>query len=238
MSRKEALEYIVDLIDPQKTIEIEGVSYSTKKLVKIQEEEPTPKPLDVSTLIGLDNLIQSEPEIKEKPLIALIDNHNTVRLLSVVFGKLKQRALYAKAETVAEPYPFGTKLTLEDFVVAVQSQFVQDDLTKRILAIVGTMSHEAMTKVEDDGVTQTVSAREGIVRNAEVQLPNPVSLSPYRTFREVEQPASNFVLRITNEAMPKIALHEADGGAWKIEAVQNIKDWLQDNLPNNVSVVG
>jgi hypothetical protein len=30
--------------------------------------------------------------------------------------------------------------------------------------------------------------------------------------------------------MPKVALFEADGGAWKIDAAKNIADWLTKQL--------
>ena len=54
------------------------------------------------------------------------------------------------------------------------------------------------------------------------------SLAPYRTFLEVEQPESDFVLRVNKEA--KLALFEADGGFWKLEAVRLVKEYLSDNL--------
>jgi hypothetical protein len=59
----------------------------------------------------------------------------------------------------------------------------------------------------------------------EIPIPNPVKLSPFRTFIEVEQPESLFVLR--GRKGPQWALFEADGGLWKIKAIQNIKNWLE-----------
>lgn len=59
-------------------------------------------------------------------------------------------------------------------------------------------------------------------------MPNPVYLAPYRTFAEIEQPVSKFVFRM--ESGPKAALFEADGGAWKNEAILKIKEYLQKEL--------
>lgn len=55
------------------------------------------------------------------------------------------------------------------------------------------------------------------------------TLRPYRTFREVEQPASEFVFRLRslNGEVPWCALFEADGGKWKLDAVLKIKAWLE-----------
>ncbi|MGC4432461.1 hypothetical protein ABWL48_20460, partial [Streptococcus suis] len=51
---------------------------------------------------------------------------------------------------------------------------------------------------------------------------------PYRTFAEVEQPASQFVFRIDKQA--RMALFEADGKRWVQEAVGNIAAYLKAEL--------
>ena len=51
-------------------------------------------------------------------------------------------------------------------------------------------------------------------------------------FREVEQPASFYVLRMTGET-GKVALFEGDGGAWKLNAIARVRDWLvRDGEPS------
>ena len=64
--------------------------------------------------------------------------------------------------------------------------------------------------------------------------PNPVTLRPYRTFNEVEQPASQFVFRINKLA--NLALFEADGGKWKLEAVESIANYLKNELASNKKI--
>lgn len=56
----------------------------------------------------------------------------------------------------------------------------------------------------------------------------PVSLIPYRTFLEVPQPASDFVFRISEGrgGAPAFKLVAADGGLWKSQAVDNVKNYL------------
>ena len=61
-------------------------------------------------------------------------------------------------------------------------------------------------------------------------------LTPLRTFYEVEQPTSPFVLRFNEDA--EAALFEGDGGAWQLRAVENIKNWLTAQLIGcNVEVI-
>ena len=63
-------------------------------------------------------------------------------------------------------------------------------------------------------------------------LPNPVTLRPFRTFTEVEQPASSFVFRAKQkDGGMEFMLVEADGGAWRGEAMRNIKEYMQKAIP-------
>ena len=48
----------------------------------------------------------------------------------------------------------------------------------------------------------------------------------------MEQPASDFLLRLDKEGRP--ALYEADGGAWKLEAKRNIAAYLGEQLADLV----
>ena len=102
---------------------------------------------------------------------------------------------------------------------------VQEFEAKRI-----ERKREQITGIYDELVPR--SLREYIplsgVYNAIV--PNPVILRPYRTFPEVEQPASSFIFRMKENDGVCCALFEADGGAWKNEAMRNIKEYLKENL--------
>ncbi len=64
-----------------------------------------------------------------------------------------------------------------------------------------------------------------------------MTLRPYRTFAEVEQPASQFVFRINQNA--QMALFEADGGKWRLEAINNIANYLKESLvlQDNITIL-
>ena len=118
----------------------------------------------------------------------------------------------------------------EEFIVYLQSMFVQDETTAKIMRIVGNLTQGTEMNVSDDGVTQRVTARAGVARVEVVDLPNPVTLRPFRTFMDIAQPASLFVLRIKadKDDGPICALYEADGGSWKNDAIATIKAYLED----------
>lgn len=70
--------------------------------------------------------------------------------------------------------------------------------------------------------------KTGVTTKDAAFVPNPVSLIPYRTFLEVPQPASDFVFRISEGrgGAPAFKLVAADGGLWKSQAVDNVKNYL------------
>lgn len=55
-----------------------------------------------------------------------------------------------------------------------------------------------------------------------------IKLQPFRTFLEVAQPESEFLLRVDSEK--GIAFFEADGGIWRLEAKRNIAEYFERGL--------
>lgn len=129
---------------------------------------------------------------------------------------------------------------IEDFLIGLQTRFVDSDDRPRLMALLGNVKHESVKTAVDDGVTQIVQARAGVALVSEVAVPNPVLLAPYRTFRDIVQPTSLFVVRVKAGhvgSLPEAGLFEADGGAWRLQAVARIRDWLVEALPKDVAVL-
>lgn len=123
-------------------------------------------------------------------------------------------------------FAFGQWKDVESFVIGLQAHFVQTPERDAVLKLVGSTKDEAVRQTDDDGVTQSVVARQGAVLVEEVKVPNPVLLRPFRTFREVEQPEGRFILRLRSGG-PVLALFVADGEGWRLEAVAKIKEFLE-----------
>jgi hypothetical protein len=83
-----------------------------------------------------------------------------------------------------------------------------------MLKVVGNIKEETVNTIGDDGVSQAVVAKMGVATVANVKVPNPVVLKPYRTFVEVDQPESEFIFRM--QSGPRCALFEATAanGNW------------------------
>ncbi|MGE5631601.1 MAG: hypothetical protein ACM3TR_10965 [Caulobacteraceae bacterium] len=229
---KAALEYLVNL-GKTEVLEVDGQKYSTKGLHHITQ--PSPDNLVITTLTGLVDYI-----------ISKIDDHKTSLLMQVVspkqvrvYSPLKPDAIrdyYIECTAQLPDICFGKFIDIENFNIMLQSCFVQNEHSASVLQVVGNITEQTVRTVGDDGVSQEVTARAGIVKVTNVPVPNPVILKPFRTFAEVEQPESKFVFRMQDG--PRAAIFEADGGAWKLEAMRNIKEYLKINLEGcNVKII-
>lgn len=216
-------------------VEVEGRTYSTSKLNEVLE--PQQNVLEVTTLTSLKDYIESRvDEIDKSKILLHIKSPIEVRIISCVFGEFKQRTLLMKAESSTLPsIRLNTYLSSETFNIQTQSCFVDSFDRAKVLAFSGNAQHVISSAISDDGVTQAVSVAAGVASKASKALPNPVTLQPYRTFLEVEQPASAFIFRAQGSEESKgisFGLWEADGGAWRMIAMQNIRHWLLKNIPD------
>ncbi len=199
---------------------------------------PTPAKLTVSTLTGLVDYIKSNvDELNVSSLLCHVESPSKVTLNSNLLGDFADRAVFLAAELHQLQIPLNKYLDAEAFNILLQSCFVEpeDPMKATDRGIVLKYAANVKTMVEgvmaDDGVAQAVTVKKGIASVENVVMPNPVTLRPYRTFVEVEQPASKFVFRARDDDGMEFMLVEADGGAWRGEAMKNIKEYLEAAVP-------
>ncbi len=216
---------------------------NTEKLNRIEPvERKTPPTYRVFTLRGLIDYITDDPDClfeQYERLVLHVESPRSVRLYTKTYGTDNSvRTELASCTCTNKPFEFDCYYGREDFMVALMSQFVQTDNAIGVGKLVGNLSVEDAVQVSDDGMNQSVTIKSGIARKASgVKVENPVVLAPIRSFPDIAQPESPFVLRIRNMAdrdEPKVALFEADGDAWKCEAVQRIKALLQGELHTQI----
>ncbi|WP_290779402.1 hypothetical protein [Exiguobacterium sp. UBA5002] len=220
---KDAFNWIKDHGQFQ-TTQIHGRIVSDRELYAIKA--PTSSVLQVHTLTALVEYIQSEFDTNE-PLLIHIKDPETVTVMSKLNND-QNRNHYIQASTYVPSFRFDSYYDPEDINIKLQSVFVPNKDQALILKMVGNLKEDNVRGVGDDGISQAVTMKTGVATVADVKVVNPVTLAPYRTFIEVDQPESKFVLRMQNG--PRVALFEADGGAWKNEAIRNIEDYLMEAL--------
>lgn len=193
-------------------------------------KEPEVECLRCHTLTAIKDYIGSSDG--NPNMMVHVKDWNTVRLIGQVFGHERQRDCFVESKSYDIDHLFDCSVRLEQFIVYIQSSFVQDDVTSAILRVLGSVVQGKEAEYADDGLTQRVTARAGITRREVVDLPNPVTLRPFRTFMDIEQPASLFVLRLKagrDGEQPTVSLTEADGGAWKNQAIASIKEFFAES---------
>jgi len=229
MLSREAIEYIVGL-GVTDIYEENGQHYSTNKLHLL--EEPRAAQLEVHSLSGIVEYLKSKFD-GEFAMMVHVESPTEVTVFTQLNNDRKREYL-VRATAMLPSFRFENWYDPETFNIKLQSAFVQNVDRDVVLKVVGNIKEEDVKTYGDNGVTQTVTAKVGVAQVGQVEVPNPVSLAPYRTFVEVEQPPSNFVFRMKNG--PTAALFEADGGAWKLEAMKNIKTYLEEQLAEELEV--
>lgn len=219
-------------------LELSGQTYTATPMHDIRKADPAPKALEVSSLTSLVDYLVSVRPADNADVVALhVVDPVTVEAIGALHGHFQQRFVFVSAKSPdrmsGTGFQFGRFIGLEAMNVALQALFEPTEDRARTLAVVGNVRDEVVRGQSDDGVSQEVNARSGIVLVEKVKVPNPVTLKPRRTFLEVEQPASPFILRLkkADESGITAALFEADGGAWRATAMASIAEFLRERVP-------
>lgn len=233
-----AIDKILDIARPI-AIAVAGEQYSTVPLTRIQKDLRA-EPLEVATLTSLVMYIKDFKEnFKETPLLVHVVSPTRVELTTALDGDRKRERLmivHAELPTI----PFGRYIDNEKMLITVQSMFIDDPETDRaaVLKFAGTVTTGSIKEYGDDGVTQTATVKQGVASKTTAIVPSPCVLRPFRTFAEVEQPASEFIFRMRDDGNEvEAALFEADGGAWQNEARENIRKYLDKEVGSVATVI-
>lgn len=228
---KEALKYIVGMSEPS-VQHIDGETYSDKPLHRIRHI-PYANAIEMNTLSSLIEYIKAGVDDFGDRMIVHVKSPVCVALYSALDIERNRESVVEVRANVPE-FTFNRFENHESFVIGVQSKFVDDPATDKalLLKFAGTVEAGSVAEYGDDGVSQKATVKTGIASKGDAIIPSPARLKPFRTFVEVDQPVSSFVFRMKDDRCSGVqcALFEADGGAWKIRAMEEIKAYLVKEL--------
>lgn len=236
MENREALEFLVKLGEERlPVVELEQGTFTRENLRRVND--PVAATLKISTLTGLVDYIKTNIDELAGKLLIHVKSHDEVRLYSPLNSD-REREMFIGVEAILpNNITYNNFIDTERFNIMLQSSFVDTGDKSILLKYTGLVQDEAVKSTGDDGVSQQVTVKTGVASVGQAIVPNPVVLAPFRTFPEVEQPMSKFIFRM--QSGPRAALFEADGGAWRNEAILNIKTYLREELEeiNNIEII-
>lgn len=233
---KAFVEKITELVAPQ-IVDRNGhcvVVGKDGRWERIEAAEPDHAP-DQITVSGLDSickLIRTENDHYVLPMYVSVCTHGEVKVLTgLQDGNFTRYTLYA-ARVDYETRVTGTDEP-EKFGIKLRSKFLPTEDQAYLIDLISKINYKNGVTLKDDGVAQTVETMKGVSFKEEVKIKPKVCLRPFRTFLEVTQPESEFIFRVDEHG--NFGLFEADGGAWKLEAKQNIAAYFEDKLSDLIA---
>lgn len=170
-----------------------------------------PKTMELSTLTGLVDYIKSGlNELNEQNLIVQVAGPRLVNVYA------EDECMYKKRAHLIEVSAIGLipNLTLdyymdqETFNIELQSKYEDANDRNLLLEFTSKVKVESGSETTDNGVSQITTIKNGA--------------------------ASLFVFRMNKQG--ELGLFEADGGAWRLEAIQNIANYLKEQLKDHGNV--
>lgn len=226
---KAAIEKILDL-GKTEVKEINGQTYSDKSLYRINHN-PKAERIYMNTLSSLIDYIKADVDKMQGKMIIHVVSPTEVRMYSELDVD-RERECVVEVNAQLPDFRFNRYTDHEEFCINLQSKFIDNEDRKLLLRFAGTVEAGSVAEYGDDGVSQKATVKKGITSKEDALVPNPVSLIAYRTFLEVDQPNTEFIFRMKQDKYDGIqcGLFEADGGAWKHQAMTNIKMYLEEEL--------
>lgn len=237
---KEAIAYGVELASrEEKVIMVDGKPYYDDSKANLVELEPIayPEALELCTLDSLVDYLKSGLNgVSYQRLLLVVESPTQVSVYTEDDEKAVRTCLVSvEARIPAIRYDYYMSST--DFNIYLQSKFEDTDDRDLVLNFASALKIDNGSEIVDDGISQTTTIKTGVANLAKAKAPNPVMLRPYRTFAEVEQPTSQFIFRINPQA--DLAIFEADGGKWRLEAINNVANYLKVQLAeqDNITIL-
>lgn len=223
---KTFVEKLTELATP-KTYETETSVYASKDLAFIEDKKRRPRCIDVTGLDSICKLVRNEAGHIGRQIFVRVSDYREVSVFTTLDSDEERFYLY-KCAADTPSVTMGRFLPYENAVIEIRSLYIPTPDTDYLLKLLASVSTESKVTSSDNGVTQKVEAKAGIALSTLVEVKPRVVLKPFRTFVEVDQPESEFLLRISDKG--EIGLFPADGGVWKLEATRNVAGYFEKEL--------
>lgn len=206
----------------------------------VQELRPTidhPDILPLNSLDALIKLVKSEAMqfvAGKAPLYITIPSHLKVQCFTQPNSAERyfRQFFYEVTATDVPGWNSEVKLGFEEMQIALRTRFQETTDAIYAMKLLSDITSGGKITFNDNGIATTVVTQKGVALQTNEAIRPIVKLKPYRTFQEVEQPESTFLIRVSERG---ISFTEADGGMWKLVARETIKKFLEEKLSEEIS---
>lgn len=203
-----------------------------------KELRPTidhPATLPLNSLDALVKMIKTEAKLfaKGSPIYITIPDHMRVQCFMQPnsMERYFRQFFYEVKATDVPGWDPKVQLGFEEAQIALRTRFQETEDTLYAMKLLSDISLGAKVIYNDNGIATTITSQKGVALQTNAQIRPIIKLKPYRTFQEVEQPESIFLIRVGERG---IMFVEADGGMWKLKARETIKKFLEEALASEV----
>lgn len=223
MLNKDFIEKIEEIVNANKTVEIGGFDYSINELKLIKDRLP-----DVIEVSSLESLkLMGFPVDTTWCHIVSSTRVEVIKRQRDRWGRSIKLAV-ADVQKYIPTFTSGNWYTIEDCIIKLNTCFQHDDNLKNVLNTISNIKMENNSDIEDDGLTQTVTAKSGVVLKSKIELPNPLVLKPIVTFAEIQPSEKEYIMRVrfVNNQV-QVSIHEIQSRTWELEIMGKIRDYLK-----------
>ena len=227
---REMIEKIESMAKPT-FHEVDGQVFANQQMIHVADKKPMPRCIDLTGLDSICKMVRNEAEHVGLQIFIQVKDYKSVSVFTELDEDEDRLYLYScVADTPA--VTMNRFMAYENAVIELRSLYIPNKGTEYLLQLLSSISNESKVTSSDNGVTQQVEARSGIALNSMVKIEPRVTLQPFRTFVEVAQPESEFLLRINDRG--EIGFFPADGGVWKLEATRNVAAYFEEKLKDMI----
>lgn len=204
-----------------------------------------PAKIEVGTLTGFLDAIHSglagdETKLKADRIVH-VEDYLTVSVCSRLTDKfgVRDKLITATYEPM-DAFNFGEFYgDPAKFIIGIQVAFYQNDNSVALIKMASGLTAQSSFSVDDDGINQTLTMKQGEVVTKTVPVPPRIKLIPRRTFDEAAPVESEFLIRTRQSPgqTPMIALISVDGTKWQGECMRSIKTYLEKNLKHQLPIL-
>jgi hypothetical protein len=237
------VDKIAALESQGQTIVIDGKTFARSNFTQVKYKKPRPGFIEGSTLTGLVDYLKVNVEgISKDDCMIQVHDHANVSLIERFTEEDCGRTTFFKSvlDNSLPVFKFDQYMPVEEFIIKSRALMQPSDDLDQIIAIVSKVVAQNEITADDNGLAQNIQVRKGVsgALSAEASTKGMYELRPYRTFREFNQPASKFILRLKpiEGGLPQVALFDAEGGIWRYQAMLEVKKFLDEKLAHTIPV--